>query len=58
MSISRLLFPNAPLKYEIQTLADLGRKENLTLPLSYIYPRSPEAADFFVRLIKKNNPVI
>ena len=58
MSIFRMLFPNAPLKYEILTLADLGKKENLSLPLAYIYPRSPEAADFFIRPLKKNNPVI
>ena len=58
MSIFRMLFPNAPLKYEILTLADLGKKENLSLPLAYIYPRSPEAADSFVKLIKKNNPLI
>ena len=58
MSLFRMLFPNAPYKYEILTLADLGKKENLSLPLTYIYTRSPEPDDFLVKLIKKNNPGI
>ena len=57
MSIFKMLFPNAPLKHQILTVVDLGRKDNLPLPLAYIYPRSPEPDDFFVRLIKTNNPL-
>ena len=53
MSIFRMLFPNAPYKFEILTLADLGRKEHLSLPLAHIYPRSPTPDDSFVKLVKK-----